>query len=277
LNPAITGSSFLPKACLTYQKQWAGIPQSPQSMLVSASIRIGNFDFYNPKKLVYTSRIKSRERIGLGISFFSDQNGPLTARGINAAYAYHVPFDHSQLSLAISGSTRQQIIDESVFRPTYPGDPIITGIRESFISYNATIGAYYYARALSGGLAIHNIIPLEDKLRPGDKVRPDLVLHGSYLFSSFGKPNMEIRMNIRYLDMAILEYDLHVRTYIREVHWIALSYRSYQALALHLGFNISRFYLAYSFETTLSSMVRYQMGTHAVHLGINLGMKSINY
>ncbi len=32
LNPAVTGSEFFPQANLTYQKQWAGIPQSPQAI-----------------------------------------------------------------------------------------------------------------------------------------------------------------------------------------------------------------------------------------------------
>ena len=129
----------------------------------------------------------------------------------------------------------QRILDESLFRSTYPGDPVLTGIRESFILYNASVGVYYYSPGFYGGIAFHNLIPLEDKIRPGDKVKPDILLYGGYLFSSFGKPKLEISTNLRYLDFGILEYDIHFRTYIREVHWLALSFRSYNALALHLG------------------------------------------
>ena len=275
LNPAISGSTYFPQACLTYNKQWIGIQQSPQSMLASASIRIGNFDFYDPQKLINTSRIRSRERIGLGIALFSDRNGPVTSRGINAAYAYHLPLPRARLSLGISGSAEQRILDETMFQPTYPGDPILKGTRESFMAYNAAVGAYYYSPEFFGGVAFHQIIPLDDKFYPGEKVKPDVILHGGYLFSSFGNPKFEISTSLRYFDLDILEYDVQFRTYIREIHWFALSFKSFGGVALHLGFNISKFYLAYTYETEFSSMVRYHMGTHALHLGINLGMRRI--
>jgi type IX secretion system PorP/SprF family membrane protein len=275
LNPAISGSAFHPQACLTFNKQWIGIPQSPQSMVASTSVRIGNFDFYNPKKLINTSKIKSREHVGLGLTLFGDRNGPVTTREINAAYAYHIPLDRAQLSMGISGSAEQRILDESIFQPTYGGDPLLSGSRESFMSYNASIGAYYYSREFFAGVAFHHIIPLEDKFFPGEKVKPDLILHGGYLFSSFGKPKMEISANLRYLDLDRVEYDIHFRAYIREIHWIALSYKTNSGVALHLGFNISDFYLGYTYETAISSMVRYHMGTHALHLGINLGMRRL--
>jgi len=275
LNPAISGSTFHPQACLTFNKQWIGIQGSPQTMLTSASIRIGNFDFYNPQKNINTSNIKSRERIGLGIGLYSDRNGPVSSRGIHAAYAYHLPLERALLSLGISGNVDQRILDETIFQPTYPGDPILTGTKESFMSYNATVGAFYYSPEFFGGVAFHHIIPLEDKFYPGEKVKPDVILHGGYLFSSFGKPRMEISTNLRYLDLDKLEYDIHFRTYIREIHWVALSYRTNNGVALHLGFKTGGFYLAYTYETALSSMVRYHMGTHAVHLGINLGIRRI--
>ncbi|MFH0759433.1 MAG: PorP/SprF family type IX secretion system membrane protein [Bacteroidota bacterium] len=276
LNPAITGSAFVPQACLSYMKYWTGIPQSPQTLLASTSIRIGNYDFYNPKKLIYTSGLKSRERVGLGIAIFSDSNGPAVTRGIHGTYAYHIQLKKASLSLGITGKAEQRILDGNLFQPTYPGDPVLTGIRESFTSPNADIGAYYYSAKLIGGAAVHNIIPLEDKINPGSKVKPDLVLHGGYLFSSFGKPNMEINLNVRYLDMDVLEYELYLRTYIRKIHWIAVSYKSYRALAFHLGLSIRDIYLAYSFESSLSNIVRYNMGSHGIHLGINLGMRRFN-
>ncbi len=276
LNPAIAGSAYVPQACLSYMKQWVGIPQSPRTLMASASIRIGNYDFYNPRQLIHSSGLKSRERVGLGIAIFSDSNGPVVSRGFYGTYAYHIPLNHARLSLGITGKAEQRILDGTLFQPTYPGDPVLSDIRESFTSPNADIGAYYYSAKLFGGASVHNIIPLEDKINPGSKVKPDLVLHGGYIFSSFGKPNMEINLNVRYLDLNVLEYDLFLRTYIREIHWIAISYKSYAALAFYLGLNIRDIYLAYSFETSLSSIVRYNMGSHGIHLGINLGMRRLN-
>ena len=277
LNPAINGSAFIPRACLTYNKQWTGIRESPRTMVASAAIRIGNYDFYNPRQLVNTSRFRSRERVGLGLSLFTDRNGPYSSRGVNLAYAYHLPLDNAYFSMGLSGSVRQTILDQTVFSPTDPGDPVLPGTRESFTRLNAAFGAYYYSPGVFGGIAIHDLIPLENRMEQGEVIKPDMILHGGYLFSHFGKPGLEIRANIRFLDFHALEYDLHFRAYLRKVHWIALSYRSSQAVVLHVGFNVKGFYLAYDYEASLTSMVRYQSGTHGIHLGINLGVRRTRY
>ena len=273
LNPAVTGSEFFPQANLTYQKQWVGIPQSPQTMLASASIRIGNFDYYNPQKLINTTNLKSRERIGLGLSMYGDRNGPSIQRGINLSYAYHLVLGKGRLSLGLSGNAEQRILDETTFNPTFPDDPILSYTRESFMLYNANFGAYYYSSGLFGGLAIHHLIPLKDPFQSGNTIKPDFIIHGGYLFSSLGSPKLEIGVNLRYLDYVNLEYDLHIRAYIQQYHWLAVSVRSYKALALHLGIKISAIHLAYTFEANLTNIVHYNMGTHALHLGLNLGMR----
>lgn len=273
LNPAVAGSEYFPLANLTFHKQWVGIQQSPQAMLASTSVRVGNFDYYNPTKLINTSSLRTRERIGLGLSLFSDRNGPLLQRGFNLSYAYHLVLDQARLSLGLSGNAEQKMLDETIFTPTYPGDPILTGTRESYMLYNANVGVYYYSAGLFAGLAAHHIIPIEDKLQSGTKIRPDFIAHGGYLFTSLGKPKLEISMNFRYLDFGQLEYDVYVRGYIQQYHWVAVSVRSYKALAMHLGIKISAIHLAYTFEANLSNIVRYNLGTHALHLGINLGMR----
>lgn len=273
VNPAVTGSEFFPLASLTYQKQWIGIPQSPQSMLASTSMRIGNFDFYNPRKLINTTNLKSKERIGLGLILFNDHNGPAIQRGFNLSYAYHLSLNKSRLSLGLSGGGEQRAVDESMFNPTFPGDPILTGTRESYMFYNANVGVYYYSPGLFAGFAAHHLIPFEDKLQPGLKLKPDLMMHGGYLFSSMGRPKLELSMNLRYLDLDRLEYDLHIRSYVQQVHWLAISVRSYKALAIHVGIKISVIHLAYTFEANLSNMVYYNAGTHALHLGLNMGMR----
>ena len=273
LNPAVSGSEFFPVAGLTFLKQWTGFDQSPQTMLASTSLRIGNFDFYNPRKLVNTSSLRTRERIGLGMAIFSDRNGPVIQRGANLAYAYHLILDRARLSFGLSGSMEQHMLDERHLTATQPDDPILDFRRDSYMHLNAGTGIYFYSAGPSAGLAVHHLIPLENKLRHGTRVKPDLVLHGSYLFSSLGRPGLEISFSLRYLDLQDLEFDLYLRTYIQEYHWFAVSVSSYQALAVHMGFKVSALHLAYTYEANLTNMIRYSLGTHALSLGINLGIR----
>lgn len=273
LNPAVTGSEFFPVANLTFHKQWAGFPQSPFTLVASTSVRIGNFDFYNPQKLINTTNLRTRERIGIGFALYSDRNGPLIDRGFLVAYAYHLDLGQGRLSLGLSGSGEQKALDESLFHPAYPDDPILSMTRESIMLLNANVGVYYYSSGLFGGFAIHHLIPVEERLQTGTSVKPDYMLHGGYLFSSLGDPRLEISSNIRYLDYKDLEFDLHVRAYIQSYHWVAISVRSYKALAMHLGIKVSQLHMAYTYEANLTNMVHYNLGTHAIHLGMNLGMR----
>ncbi len=151
LNPAITGSEFLPVANLSFQKQWAGFPGSPATLLASGTFRIGEFDFYNPQKLINTSTLKSRERIGLGMALFSDRNGPAIHRGLNLAYAYHLPLATGCLSLGLGGSAKQRIMDGTEYRPSAPDDPLLPPVRESMMLWIFHLGAYYYSAGLFGG------------------------------------------------------------------------------------------------------------------------------
>jgi len=274
-NPATSGSEFFPVAALSYQKQWLGINQSPGTLLASTSLRMGNFDFYNPKMFINTSGLKTKERVGLGIGLYSDRNGPVANRGLNMAYAYHLGLENSHLSFGLSGVAEQTVLDGSVWDPITSGDPLLGDGKESFFNFNANFGVYYYSATYYFGLAANHLIPLEDKVNPGETVKQDYIIHGGYLFRSMEEIKIEPSLNIRYLDFETLEYDIRAKVYLQHVHWVALTYRSYKALALTAGMKIRRFYLAYYFEANLSPIINYSAGSHGIHIGMNLGMRRL--
>jgi len=275
INPATSGSEFFPVAALSYQKQWLGINQSPGTLLASTSLRIGNFDFYDPKMFINTTNLKAKERVGLGAGLYSDRNGPLINRGFNIAYAYHLTLNKSRLAFGISGVAEQTVLDETVWDPISSGDPLLENQKESFFNFNANVGIYYYSEKYFAGIAVNHLIPLEDKVDPGNTVKQDYILHGGYLFRSMEDIKLEPSLNVRFLDYESLEYDIRMKAYLHHVHWIALTYRSYKALALSGGINIRRYYLAYYYEANLSSMIRYSAGTHGINLGMNLGIRRL--
>jgi type IX secretion system PorP/SprF family membrane protein len=274
-NPATAGSEFFPVAALSYQKQWLGINQSPGTLLASTSLRMGNFDFYNPKMFINTTGMKTKERVGLGIGLYSDRNGPIASRGLNLAYAYHLILDKSRLSFGLSGSAEQSVLDGSVWDPITSGDPLLGDGKESFFNFNANFGVYYYSATYYAGIAANHLIPLEDKINPGETVKQDYIVHGGYLFRRMEDIKIEPSIHLRYLDYESLEYDIRAKVYLQHVHWLALTYRSYKALALTAGMKIGRFYLAYNFEANLSPIISYSAGTHGIHMGMNLGMRRL--
>ena len=85
----------------------------------------------------------------------------------------------------------------------------------------------------------------------------------------------EPSLNLRYLDFETFEYDIQAKIYLQHIHWIALNYRSYNALALSGGIKINHFYLAYYYEANMSAVIKYSAGTHGVHIGMNLGVRRL--
>lgn len=275
VNPATAGSEFFPVAALSYQKQWLGINLSPATLLASTSLRIGNFDFYDPKMFINKSKLKTVERIGFGVGFYSDKNGPVINRGLTMAYAYHLILDHSRLSLGLSGIAEQSILDGTNWDPISQGDPLLENQRDSYFSFNANFGIYYYSPTYFAGLSATHLIPHENKVDPGETIKQDYILQGGYLFFHLEDVKFEPSINLRYLDYEVMEFDIQARIYLQHVHWIALTYRSYQALALSAGLKVRQFYIAYNIEANLSPIIKYSAGTHGIHLGMNLGMRRL--
>jgi len=273
VNPATAGSEYIPTAAISYRKQWAGISNSPFSLIASSSLRLGNFDFYNPKMMINKSHFKSHERMGLGVGLYADQNGPVGSKGINLAYAYHIKLKHSSLSFGLSINVEQSQLKGTSWTPVDPNDPLLQPLKDSYYSFNANSGVYYCGAEYFVGLAVNHLLPLDNKLDPGEKVKQDYILNGGYMFRSKEPLKIEPSLNLRYLDYDTFEYDVRAKVYIQHIHWVSLSYRSYKALSLAAGMRINRFYLAYDFELNLSSIVKYSAGTHGIHLGINLGMR----
>lgn len=275
VNPATAGSEFIPVAALSYQKQWLGINQSPSTLLASTSLRLGNFDFYNPKMMINNSRLKAKERIGMGLGMYTDQNGALSSRGLNLAYAYHNNLSKSSLALGLSGNMEQTVLNGSSWDPITSGDPLLESTRDVYYNFNANVGVFFSGAEYFAGFAVNHLIPLENKLKPGENVKQDYILHGGYLFRSMESIKLEPSLHVRYLDYESLEYDIRAKVYLHHIHWLALTYRSYKALSLSAGLKIGRLYLAYQFEANLSSMIAYSAGTHGLHVGINLGMRGL--
>lgn len=85
VNPATAGSEYIPVVALSYRKQWLGMDHSPFQLLASTSLRVGNYDFYNPRMMINRSHFRNRKRIGLGMGIYADQNGPVGTRGIRGS------------------------------------------------------------------------------------------------------------------------------------------------------------------------------------------------
>lgn len=154
-NPALNGNSDDVEVNLNYQKQFSNFDQSPNVQSIGMHANV--FD-----------------RVGAGLSFFRDQNGPISSNGISAGASYFIPLDDdgerkSQFSFGTSVNFYNMNIDLGMLNPQDPGDPLL-GTENIFLVY-ANIGmAVSYRNFFAGvsvnDIAISNDIPIVNSIEP---------------------------------------------------------------------------------------------------------------
>ncbi len=154
-NPAQYGNTDDVVLNLNYQKQFSNFDQSPnvQSIGVHANV----FD-----------------RVGAGLSFFKDQNGPISSNGIGAGASYFIPLDDdgerkSQFSFGTSVNFYNMNIDLGMLNPQDPGDPLLSS--ENIFLIYANLGMAITYRNLFAGVSVNDIavsndIPIVNGVEP---------------------------------------------------------------------------------------------------------------
>ena len=156
-NPAQYGKTDDVVLNLNYQKQFSNFDQSPnvQSIALHANV----FD-----------------RVGAGLTFFRDQNGPVSSNGITGGGSYFIPIDDdgerlSQFSFGTSVSLYNMNIDLAMLNPEDPGDPTLSeGNNSIFLAYANFGMAVTYRNFFAGvsisDIAITNDIPIVNGIEP---------------------------------------------------------------------------------------------------------------
>lgn len=154
-NPALYGSTDDVILNLNYQKQFSNFDQSPNVQSIGMHANV--FD-----------------RVGAGLSFFRDQNGPISSTGVSAGASYFIPLDDdgerkSQFSFGTNVNLYNMNIDLGMLAPEMPGDPVLNA--ESLFLVYANIGMAVSYRNFFAGVSVNDIaltndIPIVNGIEP---------------------------------------------------------------------------------------------------------------
>lgn len=154
-NPALYGKTDDVVLNLNYQKQFSNFDQSPNVQSIGMHANV--FD-----------------RVGAGLTFFRDQNGPISSNGVGAGASYFIPIDDdgerkSQFSFGTNVNFYNMNIDLGMLNPQDPGDPLLSS--ESLFLVYANLGlAVTYRNFFAGvsvnDIAITNDIPIANGIEP---------------------------------------------------------------------------------------------------------------
>lgn len=275
INPAITGRDYYPVVNLSHKKYWLGTADSPSTTCFGGTFRLGNYNFYNPKMLLNKSRFASKSRMGFGGFIMHEKDGPLSYMHGSINYAYFIPLNQSrdQLSFGLSAQLFHYSINESLLNPLDEGDEQLIGLNDQKYIPEAGFGVYFHNNQLSFGMSLNDLFLSDVSLTsaPDKKNKRDLFIQMGYKF--FVKWfEIEPSVFTAQIDEDPLFYSGQLKLYYMNYNWVSISYKSTEMLSYAIGFKLNRFYAAYIFEHSLSSMIKYYSGAHEIMLGINIGL-----
>ena len=155
LNPALYGKTDKVVLNLNYQKQFSNFSESPNVQSIGLHANVV-------------------DRLGAGVSFFRDQNGPISANGISVGASYFIPIDDdgerkNQFSFGTNLNFYNMSIDWAQLNPEDPGDPSLYQ-NDIFMMYsNMGLAATY--RNFFAGVSVVDI-PLSNDISIQNGIEP---------------------------------------------------------------------------------------------------------
>ncbi len=148
-NPALYGNTDKVAVNLNYQKQYANFEDSPnvQSIGIHANVV---------------------DRVGAGLSFFRDSNGPISANGLTGGASYTIPIGESderkdQFSFGTSVSAYNMNFDFSKINAQNPNDPLLKADTDNIFLVYANFGLAADYKNIFANVSVNDIALTNDK------------------------------------------------------------------------------------------------------------------
>ncbi len=197
-NPALYGKTDKVVLNLNYQKQFSQFSESPNVQSVGMHANIV-------------------DRLGAGVSFFRDQNGPISANGITVGASYFIPIDDdgerkNQFSFGTSLNFYNMSVDWAQLNPEDASDPYLYNENDIFMLYS-NIGMSATFRDFFAGVSVVDI-PLSNDVAIQNGIEPQptkIYLNAGYDWyigeGFFVTPSLMMNLNTnsaRMLDLNIM-------------------------------------------------------------------------
>lgn len=156
-NPALLGKTDDVVLNLNYQKQFSQLSESPN--VQSIGLHANVFD-----------------RVGAGVSFFRDQNGPISSNGVMLGASYFIPLSdeedrQDQFSFGVGTNLYNMNIDYGKINAAQQGDQVLgENTNDIFIAY-ANLGTAVKFRNFFAGVSVMDI-PISNDLPIVNGIEP---------------------------------------------------------------------------------------------------------
>ncbi len=283
INPAVAGSEGYTAVNLTAREQWIGFQDAPGTYALSYQTRVLRKSYISKSSSVRKrQRYSSRSgKVGVGGYVFSDRNGAIEKTGLKAAYAYHIFFGNSQLSLGMALTAFQLRLNDDRIRLDDENDNMWINARGTAFIPDADVGAYYDTPNFYVGLSADQL--LESVIKLGDtgydQYRQE---RNYYLIAGYDYPiNQDWLLTpstlLKIAESGAFQGDFSAKLYYDQTYWGGLTYRTGNAVILMGGLRVDRMIFGYAFDISIGSIMRNSYGTHEFVFAVQFGDNARRY
>lgn len=262
MNPAVAGirDYFEVKSINRYQ--WIGITDAPRTYMLSLNGAL------------------VPDKMGVGGYLFTDIVGPTRRIGFYGSYSYHLKImDDINLGAGISAGLLQFQVDGSKIQMNDPSDLVLSTGMQSVLVPDFGFGIYAYpdAKNYYVGISVPQVMEnklnfFENEVVTLSQLKFHTYITGGYKFENVIEDiTIEPATVIKFVVPAPPQIDIGARAIYQEKASLGLFYRSYDAIAVMLGYDYKGMSIGYAYDFTTSNIRRYSSGTHEILLAVRFG------
>lgn len=268
-NPAFYGNTDDIVVNGNFQKQFSKFEESPNIQTVGVHANVA-------------------DRLGVGLSLFRDQNGPISANGITVGASYFLPLGDSgeradQFSFGTSINFYNQNYDFSQLNPVDPSDPnLYEGSNSIFIAYtNIGMQATYrniFASVSAIDIALSNDRPIVNGIEPSP-VKFFILAGYDWQLNDVFSVEPSVMVNLNTNSARTIDANILAKIWADEGYFAAgASYRMLQnkfgneqlALSPVIKMKFNRFFFGAAYNITMSEIADFGGNSFTLSLGYDI-------
>jgi type IX secretion system PorP/SprF family membrane protein len=272
-NPGFSGITGMICATAMNRQQWVGFKGAPSTTMFTVSAPVRLF----------------RRESGAGLLIQSDNTGFNKDISLSGAYSYHLDLGQGKLGIGLNIGMLNKAIEPEWNIPTgdshtpVTGDPLIPESKESYVAFDAGLGAYYRTDKLYAGLSVTHINQPKIKYSKGV---PYVTRH-FYFTAGYNiqlpSPSFELLPSVLvFSDIRVTQVAINTIVRYNKKVWGGVSYRAGDALIGMVGIELyNGIRIGYAYDFPLSDVRKSTSGSHEFMVNycfdLSLGKSPMKY
>lgn len=296
INPGAAGAEDFVALALGGRMQWTGFDDAPKTSYLYFSAPMNKLRNGRMKRTYGVLRSRNRRvkhptmrisgsKHAFGAQLLGDLYGPFRTFKFAGTYAYHLALNREyRLSFGVNAglSSRSFLSDKAQVLSVMTNTGFYDATYSTYAAnqnaqytLDVEAGLYFYGKDVFAGFSANQLTG--DLVKFGNRqTNFDPKIHyfltGGYHFKLNRKMQLTAATLMKYVHRAPLSLEFSVQGEFKDQFWFGASYRHKDAVVATFGWNSGKVLrIGYSFDFSISDLIRYNSGGHELVIGLMFG------